>query len=138
MGEFTPYLFFNGNCADALGFYKVCLGGEVGITKVSDSTIKDQMPKEIQDKVIYAHFKSGAIEFSASDWIHPTRMPKQGNTVCLYYGGPNDEIKKVFDRLAEGADKATIDPLSKQFFGLYGALTDKYGVRWMFKGDNQG
>ena len=135
--EFTPYLFFNGNCADALNFYESCLGGTSDITKVSDSAVKDQMPKEAQDKVLYAHFKSDVVEFSASDWLHSIRTPKQGNTVCLYIGGTYEELKDIFSKLADGADKTTLDPLSNAFFGVYGALTDKYGVRWMFKGGSQ-
>ncbi len=137
MEKFTPYLFFNGNCAEALDFYRSCLGGDLDITKVSDSTVKDQMPKETQDKVLYAHFKSKVVEFSASDWLHPTRTPKQGNTVCLYIVGTYEELKDIFNKLAEGADNTSLDSLSKAFFGVYGALTDKYGVRWMFKGDSQ-
>ncbi len=115
--EFTPYLFFNGNCAEALNFYGSCLGGTSDITKVSDSTVKDQMPKEMQDKILYAHFKSDVVEFSASDWLHQTRAPKQGNTICLYIGGTYEELKAIFSKLAEGADKTTLDPLFKAFLG---------------------
>src|SRR5438067_13014686 len=42
---------------------------------------------EQHGKVVYAHLKNQAIEFSATDWLHPTRKPKQGNTVCMYISG---------------------------------------------------
>jgi uncharacterized glyoxalase superfamily protein PhnB len=42
----------------------------------------------------------------------------------------SEELKVLFDKLSEGAE--VTDPLQAQFFGTYGALTDKFGVRWMF------
>src|SRR5947209_7132639 len=136
MKNFTPYLFFDGNCAEALEFYTSCFGGELTLTKISDSTVKDQMPKEMQQKIIYARLTSGVIDISASDWMHQTRTPKQGNTVCLHISCETDEeLQGYFDTLSVGADQTVLDPLTKQFFGTYGALTDKYGVRWMFRGE---
>jgi PhnB protein len=52
--------------------------------------------------------------------------------------GTYKELKEVIDKLSEGADPALLDPLREMPFGSYGALTDKYGVRWMFQGEKQG
>jgi len=30
----TPFLFFDGNCAEAMTFYQKCLGGELTLTKL--------------------------------------------------------------------------------------------------------
>ena len=60
--------------------------------------------------------KRGVIEFSASDWIHPTRRPKQGNTVCLHISGTYEELKGYFDKLSVGADQNNLDLMSEQFF----------------------
>jgi PhnB protein len=134
----TPYLLLDGNCAEAMAFYQSCLGGELVITKVSDSTMKEQMPRDSYDKVLYSNLKSGAMDFSASDWLHPTRVPKQGNIVCLHIsGGTYNELSEIFNKLSVGADKNLLDALGDMPFGSYGALTDKYGVRWMFKGEKK-
>jgi PhnB protein len=54
-----------------------------------------------------------------------------GNTVCLYLHAETfQELNNLFVRLAEGGDLT--DPLTEMFFGTYGALNDKFGVRWMF------
>lgn len=104
--------------------------------KVADSPAKDQMPKERHERIIYARLKSETIDISASDWLRPDRIPKQGNTVCLYVsGGAYQELKTYFDKLSVGA--SVVDALNEQFFGTYGALTDRYGVRWMFQGDSK-
>jgi PhnB protein len=135
MAKFGPYLLFEGVCAEAMTFYKSCLGGDLSITKVGDSPMKAQFPPEKQDRVVNARLQSGAIDISASDWLLPSRTPKQGNTVCLYISeGTAAELNEYFDKLSEGGDPAVLDPLVEMPFGLYGALTDRFGVRWMFQG----
>ena len=138
MINLTPYLLFDGNCAEAMTFYRSCLGGELSLTKVNDSPMKDQVPPEHQDKIVNAHLKSGAIGFSGSDWLHPTRRPKQGNTVCLYINdGRYSQLKTIFDKLSAGADKELLDDLRDMPFGSYGHLADKYGVHWFFQGEKK-
>jgi len=71
------------------------------------------------------------VDISASDWLRPDRTRVRGNSVCLYLsGGTVGELKALFERLSDGAD--VTDPLAEQFFGIYGALNDRFGVRWMF------
>ncbi len=138
MINLTPFLLFDGKCAEAMTFYQSCLGGELTLTKVSDTPMKDQTPPEHHHKIIYAHLKSGAIEFSATDWLHPTRTPKQGNTVCMYVnGGTYSELRAIFDKLSAGADKELLDDLRDLPFGSYGHLADKFGVHWFFQGEKR-
>jgi PhnB protein len=119
-------------------FYRSCLGGELAITKMGDTPMKNQMPPELHNKVAHAHLKNGLIEFSATDWMHATRRPKQGNTVAMYLnGGKYEELRAIFDRLAAGADSALLDDLRDLPFGSYGHLADKYGVHWFFQGQNK-
>ncbi len=138
MINLTPYLLFDGNCAEAMTFYQSCLGGELVLTKVSDSYMKGQTPPEHNHEIIYAHLKSRAIEFSATDWLHPTRAPKQGNTVGLYInGGKYSELRAIFDKLSAGANHELLDDLRDLPFGSYGHLADKYGVHWFFQGEKK-
>jgi PhnB protein len=130
MTTLTLYLLFDGNCHLAMEFYKSCFGGELTFTKVKDSPAKDMMPPVQQEKTLNAELKSGNLSISASDWLRldETRVP--GNTVCLYLRGGSQELKALFEKLSEGAD--VTDPFKETFFGFYGALNDKFGVRWMF------
>ena len=128
----TPYLLFDGSCHDAMQFYKSVFGGELSSTKVKDSPAKDHMPAFQQEKTINARLRSNSIEISASDWLMPNRIPVRGNTVCLYLsGGSFEDLKSLFAKLSDGAD--VTDPLKEMFFGAYGALNDRFGVRWMFQ-----
>jgi PhnB protein len=136
MTTLTPYLLFDGNCRQAVEFYKSCLGGELTVTKVKDSAVKDHMPAALQDKVIYARLRSGNLEISASDWLRPDETRVRGNTVCLYISAKTlQELTALFEKLSEGAE--VTDPLKELFFGTYGALNDRFGVRWMFQTDKK-
>ncbi|HWA25148.1 MAG TPA: VOC family protein [Lacunisphaera sp.] len=131
MPTLTPYLLLDGTCQPAMQFYQACLGGELTLTLVGDSLMKAAFPASMHHRVVNARLVSGPITISASDWLRPRQTPVQGNTVCLYLsGGTHAEIKTLFDRLAVGAD--VTDPLRDEPFGAYGALTDRFGVRWMF------
>ncbi len=132
----TPFLLFDGNCAEAMTFYHQCLGGELRLTKLGDTPMKDQFPPEKHNRMINANLKSGAIEFSATDWMaSPDFDPIQGNTFAIFVaGGTYDELKPVFDKLADGADKKRFQALHDMPFGIYGQFYDRYGVQWIFTG----
>lgn len=126
----TPYLLFDGSCASAMEFYKSVFGGELSMTKVKDSPAKDHMAAFQQVKILHARLRSGPLDISASDWLRPDVTPVRGNTVCLFLSGATGQVKTLFEKLSDGAE--VTDPLREQFFGLYGALNDRFGVRWMF------
>ncbi len=136
-----PFILFDGNCAEAMSFYQKCLGGELILTKLIDTPMKDQFPKEKHNRIIYAQLKNKDIVISATDWMaSPVREPKQGNTFSIYLvGEANEELKVVFDKLSVGANKnnGTFIELNNMPFGTYGQFTDKYGVSWIFKGDKK-
>jgi len=136
MTTLTPYLLFDGNCKQAMEFYKSCFGGELTEILVKDSPAKDFMPAFQYEKILNARLKSGNVDLSASDWLRLDRTPVPGNTVCLFLsGGTLQELTALFASLAEGGE--VTDPLTEMFFGTYGALNDKFGLRWMFH-SNQG
>jgi PhnB protein len=133
----TPFLLFDGNCAEAMTFYHQCLGGDLSLTKLGDTPMKDQFPKEKHQRMINAHLVSGNFEISATDWMaSPALDPIQGNTFAIFViGGAYQELKTVFDKLAEGAKKEHFQELHNLPFGMYGQFYDKYGVQWIFRGD---
>lgn len=131
MTSLTPYLLFDGNCRQAMEFYQSCFGGELTQLPVKDSPAKGAMPASQHEKILNARLKSGNVELSASDWLRPDRTRIPGNTVCLFLScGTFRDVSDLFARLAEGGE--VTDPLKELFFGAYGALNDKFGVRWMF------
>ena len=130
----SPFLLFDGTCAEAMAFYRSCLGGELTIIRLGDTPMKHQAPPAQHHKVVHAHLASGALELSATDWLHATRTPRQGNTVAMYLQGTHDELRAIFDKLSVGADPELLDDLREMPFGVYGHLADRYGVHWFFRG----
>jgi PhnB protein len=135
----TPFLLFDGNCAEAMTFYHKCLGGELSLTKLSDTPMKDMLPNEKWNRLINAHLKSDNIEISATDWMaSPDFDPKQGNTYAIFViGNTLDELKAVFDKLKDGTNNTRLQELHDMPFGIYGQFYDKYGVQWIFMGEKQ-
>jgi PhnB protein len=137
----TPFILFDGNCAEAMTFYQNCLGGQLTLLKLGDTPMKAQFPAEKHNRIIYAQLKNSEIDFSATDWMaSPKLEPKQGNTFSIYITGQTyDELKIAFDKLSVGADKdtRTFIELNNTSFGIYGQFTDKYKVSWIFRGSNQ-
>ena len=137
MLQATPFLLFDGNCAEAMTFYRECLGGKLTLTKLGDTPMKSQFPKEKHGRIIYAQLNSGTVEISAADWM-ATVKPVRGNMFSIHITGKTyDELKTVFDKLAKGADKEGLQELHDVPFGIYGQLRDTYGVVWQFKGERR-
>ena len=135
MLSLTPFLLFDGNCAEAMQFYQSCFGGDLTLTRLGDTPMKAQFPPEQQHKITYALLRSGIVEFSATDWLHPTHLRQVGNTTAMYItGGSLDELSPIFEKLREDADQEFLVELREMPFGIYGRFTDRFGVEWYFRG----
>ncbi len=136
----SPFLLFDGNCAEAMTFYHHCLGGELTLAKLGDSPMKDHLPADQHEKMINAHLKSGGISISAADWMaSPAFDPVLGNMSAIFViGGVGDEMRSVFDKLADGADRQRFQELHDLPIGTYGQFYDRFGVQWIFLNQRSG
>ena len=135
MEAIVPYLYFNGNAAEALAFYEKALGGKVLFQQsFGDSPIGDQTPESHKDKVMHASFQAGELKFMVSDTM-PGQEVNSGSNLSLSLNFLNlADIDNTFAALSEGA-KITM-PLQDTFWGArFGMLTDKFGINWMFNHD---
>jgi uncharacterized glyoxalase superfamily protein PhnB len=129
--EFNAYLRFNGNCREAMEFYKACLGGQLNLMIVGESPDAAQMPAEVQNKIMHSTLTNGSIMIMGSDIVGAEEY-RHGNTVslCLVCQS-KEEINTLFSKLSSGGK--VIHPLKEEFFGTYGDIIDKYGFSWMFQ-----
>jgi len=128
------FLFFDGNCKQAMEFYQSCLSGKLEISKVGDTHLRQAFPESMHSRVIQSKLSSVNVDISACDWMRPEEEFVRGNMNCLYIsGGSREETKVIFDKLSVNAN--ITDPLKALPFGYYGALNDQFGVRWMFHAD---
>jgi PhnB protein len=135
----APFLLFDGNCAEAMTFYHQCIGGELNLTKLGDTPMKNQLPVEKHDRIINAYLKSGEIEISATDWMASPEFDRvQGNNFAIYVTGETlEELRPIFDKLKDGGNNTRLQELHEMPFGTYGQFYDKYGVQWIFRGDKK-
>ena len=134
--QLTTYLLFDGDCRSAMEFYHSILGGELTLTTVGESPMKDAFPVPLHSKVVNARLKSGLADISASDWLRPTGKLVKGNNISIYIsGGTPGDTTMLFQKLSERAE--VTDALTEQPFGLYGALKDRFGVGWRFHSEKQ-
>lgn len=133
MAQLNVYLSFKGNCKEAMDFYHNCLGGDLSMTTVGDSPIADKMPPEEKNNIMHSTLKNNDILIMASDMMGPEDAV-HGNTMSLcLIGKDKADLEGLFSKLSEGGKITT--PLREEFFGTYGDITDKFGIRWMFQAD---
>lgn len=127
----NPYLTFEGNCREAMTFYKDCLGGELTMQTVGESPACKDMPSENQEKIMHAALmKNGTVLLMASDDLGPEKVVRGNNISLSLQCTSDEEINSLFPKLAEGG-KITM-PLAEQFWGgRFGMLTDQFGMNWM-------
>jgi PhnB protein len=130
MAQLNPYIFFSGNCRDAMTFYQACLGGELSIQTVGESPAAADFPPETHNSVLHSELR-GDITIMASDRMD-NDAANVGNTLTLCINsGTRDETRTYFDKLSAGG--TVTSPLKEEFFGAFGTLTDKFGINWMLQ-----
>jgi PhnB protein len=115
-------------------FYHACLGGELTMSKLGDTPMRQHLPPDKHDRIINAHLKRDGLEISATDWMaSPDFDPVMGNTFAIFVtGGDYDEMKEVFDKLKDGNNNSRLQELHDMPMGKYGQFYDKFGVQWIF------
>ena len=130
----NAYLGFNGKCREAMNFYQQCLGGELALQPVEGTPMEAQCPSSMKHQILHSSLTKGTLVILATDMVHEEHV--HGNNVSLCVNCSSEvEIRAYFSAVQVGG--RVIDPLGERFWGAtFGALIDKYGVRWMFNFDS--
>ncbi|MBX2924349.1 MAG: VOC family protein [Chitinophagaceae bacterium] len=130
MKTIYSYLTFNGNCREAMTFYKNCLGGDLNFQTVGESSLSATMPVKMKDCIVHAVLTNKEFVLMGSDMVSESGLLK-GNAVSLVLNCTSEkEIKACYKKLSQGGEQT--HPLENTFWNaLFGGLTDKYGNTWM-------
>jgi len=132
------YLTFNGNCREAMTFYKECLGGELTLQTIGESPISVDIPSFMKPFILHSSLTKGAMVLNGSDMV-PEAGLTVGNTVSLLLNcNSEEEARTFYSRLS--ANGTATHPLESTFWGaLFGGLTDKFGTHWLinFEGNSK-
>jgi len=134
MTQINAYLTFNGNCREAMNFYKDCLGGELTLQTIGDSPMADSMPPAMKQNILHSTLTNGGVIIMASDMVDNQGL-KKGNSVSLMLNcSSEEEIKSNYEKLSSGGEAT--HPLENTFWGaVFGDLTDKFGNHWLLHYD---
>lgn len=132
MKDINAYLFFEGNCREAMNFYQSCLGGKTEVMTFEGSPM--EVPDEYKDKVMHACLMTDELTLMASDSM-PGQPVNFGNSVSLSINYESEaEINRLFPLLAQ--DGQVTMALQDTFWGArFGSLIDKFGINWMLNYD---
>lgn len=124
----NPYLMFEGNCEEAMSFYKNAVNGELEIMPVEGSPMK--VPEEFKNKVMHATLRFGDAIIMASDNMQGQEV-SYGNGYAISIASSNlKDAEAYFTKLSEGGQ--ILMPFEETFWGAkFGMFIDKFGVSWM-------
>ena len=128
-----PYLFFNGNCEQAVEFYRKALGAEVEMMmrfkESPEPPPPGRVPPGFENKIMHTSFRVGQTTVMASDGCATEKPSFQGFSLSLSVP-TQAEADRAFKALADGG-KVNM-PLTKTFWSpCFGMLEDRFGVGWM-------
>lgn len=127
----TPYLHFQGNCAEALTAYQEALGGELTLMAYGDMP---GAPPELAtaNRIMNAELRTERFgTLRASDFPPGVEGdPQQAVTVCLEVHDGVEQAQEVYGRLSSGG--AVIQEFGPSFFADgFGMFKDRFGTHWM-------
>ena len=135
--QYSAYLFFDGNCAEAIRFYENTFGGKIELLmKHADgpaTTEAGTLPPGAADLVMHARLAFSGGILMASDWMPGQAHPgMHGFALSLSYPTVA-EARKIFDALADGGKVSM--PFEEAFWvEAFGMVTDRFGTPWMING----
>lgn len=128
-----PYLFYNGRCEEALGFYASALHAQVGMVLRWKESPEPPPPGMLspgfENKIMHGEFTVGGTTVLASDGCGGASSTFDGFRLALSV--PDEATADhAFHALADGG---RVDmPLAKTFWSpRYGMVTDRFGIGWM-------
>jgi PhnB protein len=128
--QLNPYLFFDGNCEEALKFYAQCLGGTIQfVLTYAGSPAEAQVPPELGGKILHATLVVGDQVLQASDCPPGRYDQPKGFSVSIQIKDPA-EAERIFAALAENGKVQM--PIQKTFWATrFGMVVDRFGIPWM-------
>lgn len=136
MQPLVPYLYFNGNCAEALDFYAGLFNGKLVKMRFRDvpqnpgaeTNASEAAPDP--DRIMHGMLTAdNGFEIMAGDV--PQGDVKQGENVRLTIQCDTaEEVDALFAKLAEGG-QVEIPPMQTFWSVRHGCLTDQFGIKWI-------
>jgi len=128
--KLNPYLNFGGNCAEAFQFYEKHLGGKITMMmRFSDQPDPKNIPKGMEDGVLYVNMKLAGSEVMGSDVAADRFQPMRSVYLSLSLDS-DAEAERVYALLKDAGE--IFMPMAETFFASrFGMVRDRFGTSWM-------
>ena len=136
MTTIQSYLTFNGNCREAMTFYKACLGGELRFQAIGDSPLASKMPAKMKESILHATLSRDGLVLMGSDMVGEKGLIRGTAVSLLLNCSSEEETRSSYEKLAEDGE-ATHPPEISFWGALFGDLTDKFGKSWILECDKK-
>jgi len=126
----TPYLNFDGTCAEAFRHYERVLGGTILYLQThGDSPMRNNVGPEWHDRVMHALFQAGELQLMASD-APPSHYEKPSGVYVSLHLDSAAEADRIYAELSEGGEVKM--PLQETFWAeRFAMFSDRFGTPWM-------
>src|SRR3989344_5502478 len=95
----SPYLNFNGNCAEAMKFYQSVLGGKLTLQTFGEAL--KETPEKDKGRIMHASLDNDTLSFMASDG-RPDISVKFGDNIHLSLMGSDEkQLTTFFTKLSD-------------------------------------
>jgi PhnB protein len=127
--QMNPYLQFQDQARDAMGFYESVFGGELTTMTFAEGGMSGDPSND--DRIMHAQLVTPhGLVLMASDV--PDGMPYEpGSAISISLSGDDEPtLRGFYEGLASGG--TVIEPLERAPWGdHFGACTDRFGTSWM-------
>ena len=132
MNPLNPYVFFDGNCEEAMHFYERVFKVKLEMI-MYESEAPGAKPGSKSKKVMHTRLPLYGGALMASDWVADRPYEKkQGFYVSLICPDVK-EAKRIFDAFAEHGQVNM--PFERTFWAEgFGMVIDRFGTPWMVNG----
>lgn len=128
--SFSPYIHFQGNCAEAMTFYADVFGAsDLSMMKYADAP-EDVGGSKDSGRIMHAYMTVDGGVLMGSDFPDGVEGDPQKAVSVSFSVKDVDKGRALYDRLLEGGD--VIMPYEKTFWSPgFGMLRDRFGTHWM-------
>jgi len=125
------YLFFKGNCLEAMTHYAEVLGGEImGVFRNADAPDAESRMPGRDDMVMNMAMTIGRTMMMASDNTDEMYEAPRGFRVSI--APPSrEEFDRIHAALARGAQSVEMEPAETFWAERFSMFTDRYGTPWL-------
>jgi PhnB protein len=130
MQSIACYLTFNGNCREAMRFYKKCFGGKLVLQTVGQSSSIKKMPNKMKECIVQATLTTSKLKLMGTDLSDEEKLIKGNNVSLFLQCKSRRQFISYYKILLQKGVKGN-SLLLNNVGALHTSVKDKFGNKWL-------